>query len=97
MVRTFYKSLTNIFLVFKIHFTYTEFFITDYNDETTCFHCGIGLRVWHFLTVHGRNMRVGHLTACVCVTSKALLSFTKVNDWDPHKNEIGEKVFTYVT
>jgi len=51
----------------------------------------------YFLTVHARNMPAGHLTACMFVTSKALHSFVKVNDWDPHKNEIGEKIFTFVT
>ena len=28
------------------HFTYTQFFITGRFDETTCFHCNIGLCDW---------------------------------------------------
>ena len=43
--------------------------------------------------MRGRNMPYGHLTAYMYVTSKAPLSFVKANVWDPHKREIGKKIF----
>ena len=47
----------------------------------------------YLLTMRGRNMHAGHLTAYMYVTSEAPLSFMKINDWDPHKREIGKKMF----
>ena len=36
----------NTSFLFQFHFTYTQFFITGQFDETTCFHCGVGLCDW---------------------------------------------------
>jgi len=52
-------------------------------------------------TMRGRNTHAGHLFAYSLGTSKATLSFTKVDGWQKmflyHKIQIGKKMFLYVT
>ena len=48
-------------------------------------------------TMRGRNTHAGHLFVYLFYTSEAPFLFVKVDGWDPHKIQIGKKMFLYVT
>ena len=47
--------------------------------------------------MRGRNTHAGHLSLFTFAISEAPLLFVKVDDWYPHKIEIGKEMFLYVT
>ena len=46
-------------------------------------------------TMRGKNTHAVHLFVFTFATSEAPLLFMKVDGWDPHKIQIGKKMFLY--